>query len=80
MGIAAPVVKQNPGLRHFILLALLAGAPAIIGTWIGGFSFNPVLATIFLAIGVGAILQVIWEVGKLVRRDSERLGEPVSTG
>ena len=47
------------------------------GTWIGGFAFNPVLATIFLAIGVGAILQVVWEVGKLVARDTQRLGQPL---
>jgi zinc transporter ZupT len=77
VGIAAPVVRKNPGLGHFALLVLVAGAPAIIGTWIGGFAFNPVLATIFLAIGVGAILQVVWEVGKLVARDSAKLGVPL---
>ena len=76
VGIAAPVVKQNPGLRHFALLALLAGGPAILGTWIGGFAFNPVLATLFLAIGVGAILQVVWEVGKLVAKDSAKIERP----
>ena len=74
IGIVAPVVRQNPGLGHFALLLLISGGPAILGTWIGGFAFSPVLATIFLAIGVGAILQVVWEVGKLVVRDSERLG------
>jgi zinc transporter, ZIP family len=77
VGIAAPIVRQNPGLKHFALLALLAGGPAIVGTWIGGFAFNPVLATIFLAIGVGAILQVVWEVGKLVARDTTKLGLPL---
>jgi ZIP family zinc transporter len=77
IGIAAPVVKDNPGVRHFALLALLAGAPAILGTWVGGFAYNPTLATLFLAVGVGAILQVIWEVGKLVGRRSEALGEPL---
>jgi zinc transporter, ZIP family len=76
VGIAAPIVREKPTLLHFILLALLAGGPAIIGTWIGGFAFNPVLATIFLAIGVGAILQVIWEVGKLLLRDSASLQRP----
>ena len=70
VGIAAPIVRQQPPLIHFVLLALLAGAPAILGTWVGGFAFNPVLATIFLAIGIGAILQVIWEVGKLIAHDS----------
>jgi zinc transporter ZupT len=77
VGIAAPIVRKNPGLKHFVLLVLLAGGPAILGTWIGGFAFNPVLATIFLAIGVGAILQVVWEVGKLVARDTARLGLPL---
>lgn len=77
VGIAAPVVNRNPGLRNFILLALLAGGPAILGTWVGGFAFNPMLATVFLAIGVGAILQVVWEVGKLVTKQSKRLNAPV---
>jgi zinc transporter, ZIP family len=77
VGIAAPIVRQNPGLKHFVLLVLLAGSPAIIGTWLGGFAFDPVLATIFLAIGIGAILQVVWEVGKLVAKDSARLGKPL---
>jgi ZIP family zinc transporter len=77
VGIAAPVVRQNPGLKHFVLLLLLAGGPAILGTWIGGFAFNPVLATIFLAIGVGAILQVVWEVGKLIARDNAKTGQSV---
>jgi hypothetical protein len=36
-----------------------------------------VLATIFLAIGVGAILQVVWEVGKLVARETTTLGKPL---
>jgi zinc transporter, ZIP family len=77
VGIAAPIVRDNPGLKHFALLVLLAGGPAILGTWIGGFAFNSVLATIFLAIGVGAILQVVWEVGKLVTRDTQRMGLPI---
>lgn len=77
VGIAAPIVRKNPGLKHFALLILVAGGPAILGVWIGGFAFNPVLATIFLAVGVGAILQVVWEVGKLVARDSARLGLPL---
>lgn len=76
VGIAAPIVRQKPPLVHFGLLALLAGGPAVLGAWIGGFAFNPVLATLFLALGIGAIVQVIWEVGKLIVRDSVRLGQP----
>lgn len=77
VGIAAPIVRKSPGLKHFALLLLLAGGPAILGTWVGGFAFNPALSTIFLAVGVGAILQVVWEVGKFVARDSARLGLPM---
>jgi zinc transporter ZupT len=77
IGITAPLIRKNPGWKHFVLLISISGGPAILGTWIGGFAFNPVLATIFLAIGVGAILQVVWEVGKLVVRDSARLNLPV---
>jgi len=74
VGIAAPIVRKNPGLRHFALLILLAGGPAMLGTWIGGFAFNPVWATLFLAVGIGAILQVVWEVGKLLIRSSQQAG------
>lgn len=70
VGIAAPIVAKTPGIKHFALLVLLAGAPAMLGTWVGGFTFNPILATFFLAVGVGAILQVVWEVGKLLRHSS----------
>jgi zinc transporter ZupT len=60
-------------------LALLAGGPAILGTWIGGFAFSPLLATLFLSLGAGAILQVIWEVGKLLLNDARRQEQPALT-
>ncbi len=43
--------------------------PAILGTWIGGFAYSNLAATIFLAIGAGAILQVIYEVARLLLKD-----------
>ena len=76
VAIAAPVVRVSPGLKHFVALAVLAGGPAILGTLLGSYAFNPVLATVFLAIGIGAIVQVIWEVGKMVVRDNARAGRP----
>lgn len=76
VGIVAPLTREQPRLRTFLLLALLAGTPAILGTWIGGFAFNPFLAVLFLSLGAGAILQVIWEVGKLLTRDARRTGQP----
>lgn len=76
IGIAAPLTRtERPSIRTFILLALLAGAPAMLGTWIGGFAFNPFLATLFLSLGAGAILQVIWEVGKLLINDAQERNE-----
>jgi zinc transporter ZupT len=68
---------ERPKLRYFVVLALVAGAPAILGTWIGGFAFSPLLATLFLGIGVGAIWQVIVDVGRLLQRYAERVGEPL---
>ena len=79
IGIVAPIMRQRPRFVHFVLLALLAGAPAMVGTWIGGFIFDPVAATVFLAIGIGAILQVIWEVGKMVVRDAAKHEESVAS-
>ena len=74
VGIAAPVVRDKASIRFFIWLLLIAGAPAILGTWIGGFAFSPLLAVIFLAIGSGAIWQVIYEVGLLIQRDAKKAG------
>jgi hypothetical protein len=77
VGIVAPLTQKKPGLRAFVLLAMLAGLPAMLGTWIGGFAFNPALALLFLSLGAGAILQVIWVVGKLLKANAQRQEEPV---
>ncbi len=69
-GIAAPLLRgEMPGLLTFFGLAVLAGSPAILGTWIGSLAFSPFLAALFLSLGAGAILQVIWEVSKLLLKD-----------
>lgn len=75
IGIAAPLLRGEPRPVHFVGLALLAGGPAIVGCWIGGLVFDPLWASFFLAVGAGAILQVIWEVGRLVvGRTGETVG------
>lgn len=48
---------------------MVAGAPAILGAWIGGFAPSATLTVLFLGVGTGAILQVAYEIGKMVRRD-----------
>jgi zinc transporter, ZIP family len=96
IGIAAPLVparktsaenvaqasetKSQPGIKTFIGLALLAGFPAVLGAWIGGFAFSPLLGVLFLGIGLGAIWQVVVEVSALLRRYAERDGLPWISG
>ena len=71
IGIAAPLLRAEPRLRHFVGYALLAGGPAILGCWIGGMVFDPFWAAVFLAIGAGAIAQVVIEVGRLLATGRE---------
>jgi len=82
IGIAAPLLPagsgeegSTPGILTFVWLVMLAGVPASIGAWIGGFAFSPILATVFFGIGIGAIWQVIVDVSQLMidrarRRDT----------
>src|ERR671914_222403 len=80
VGISAPILRERPRLVHFLWLALLGGGPAIVGTWIGGFAFSNLLAAVFLAVGAGAILQVIYEVTRLLLRDSALTKTSVLSG
>ena len=81
VGIAAPVLKEKrPRFAHFAALALLGGGPALVGTWIGGFAYSNLLSAVFLAVGVGAILQVVYEVGRLLLGDSARSKTPALSG
>lgn len=77
IGIAAPIARERPALRHFVALAALAGLPAVLGVWIGGFTYSNLFAVIFLALGAGAIAQVVYEVGRLIVRQSAADQTPV---
>ena len=72
LAIVAPIAEKRPALRHFAFMGAIAGFPTVLGAWAGGFSYSPTLATFFLALGTGAILQVIVEVTKLVQRSWPR--------
>ena len=73
LAIVAPIAKDRLGrlLGHLAAMGALAGAPTIVGAWIGGFTYSPIGATFFLAVGAGAIFQVVYEVGKLMRQQRE---------
>jgi zinc transporter, ZIP family len=75
--VVAPIVRDRPSRRRLIVLGLVAGGPAIVGTWVGGFTHAKPLAALFLAIGAGAVFQVAWEIGRLIRRDEARNPAPL---
>ena len=69
LGIAAPIAEgERASLGRLAALALIAGAPAILGAWIGGFLANDVVGVLFFGLAVGAALQVVVEVGRFVAR------------
>jgi zinc transporter, ZIP family len=50
------------------VLTVVAGAPTIVGAWIGGYVTSDVLSVVFFALAAGAALQVVVEVGRFVAR------------
>jgi len=78
LGIIAPVLRDRPSIRHLALLGLLGGGPAILGAWIGGFTPSPSLAVLFLAVGTGAVFEVVYEIAKLLRKDTAQDAMPLT--
>ena len=78
LGIIAPVLRDRPGIGRLALMGFIGGAPAILGAWIGGFTPSPFLAVLFLAIGTGAIFEVVYEIAKLIQRDTTREPMPMT--
>jgi zinc transporter, ZIP family len=69
LGIATPIAERSKvSLGRLATLALIAGAPAIPGAWIGGFVTSDVLGVLFFAGAAGAALEVVVEVGRYVAR------------
>jgi zinc transporter, ZIP family len=70
LGIAAPAAESGSRFSFMRLaaLALIAGGPAILGAWLGGFASSDLLAVLFFAAAAGAALEVVVEVGRYVAR------------
>jgi zinc transporter ZupT len=64
LAIVAPLAKDRPSLRQLAWLGFLGGAPTIVGAWVGGLVYSPVLAVSFLGLGAGAIAQVLLQIGR----------------
>jgi zinc transporter ZupT len=54
--------QKKISIRSLVILGLIAGGPTILGTWIGGFLYYPIATAIFIAIGAGAIFQVVHQI------------------
>jgi zinc transporter ZupT len=70
LGIAAPAAEDRAhvSLGRLAVLTLVAGAPAILGAWVGGFVTSDILGVLFFAAAAGAALEVVTEVGRYVAR------------
>ena len=71
LGIVAPVARDNPSFKNLALAGLLAGGPTIIGAWLGGVAYSPLLGTLCMAVGAGAILQVLGVLYRVVSREAQ---------
>jgi zinc transporter, ZIP family len=81
LAIVAPVARGgSASVRRLALLGLLAGAPAVLGAWIGASAFNPSLAALMFGIGAGAIAQVIVQIAPAVKDEAGRLLHPLAAG
>lgn len=78
LAIVAPLAEheERPPLRRLALLGLIAGAPAILGAWIGGAAFNSSVVALLLGVGVGAIAQVIVQLVPSMRDSAGRALTP----
>ena len=82
LAIVAPLSRgrERPSLARLAVLGLIAGAPAIVGAWIGAAAFDPSLATLLFGVGVGAIAQVVYQLAPAMRDESGRTLHPIAVG
>ena len=78
LAIVAPIAHERPSPRRLALLGLLAGAPAVLGAWIGAAAFNASLAAFLFGFGAGAIVQVIVQLAPTMRDGEGRTLHPVA--
>jgi zinc transporter ZupT len=71
IGIAAPMLRVRPPLWTFAALTLLAGGPAVLGMWAGSLAYAPQWSAFALAVGAGAIMQVVVEVSAYLIRQND---------
>jgi zinc transporter, ZIP family len=78
LAVVAPVAHRTPALRRLMLLGLIAGAPAVLGAWIGAAAYNASLAAFLFGFGAGAIAQVIVQLVPALRDEDGRVLHPLA--
>jgi zinc transporter ZupT len=78
IAVVAPIVSVRMGGReggvswwHLAGLGALAGLPTVLGSSMGAFAPSPVFAVVFLAVGAGAVFQVVVEIVAQMKRGVE---------
>jgi ZIP family zinc transporter len=78
LAIVAPIAHARLTLGRLAVLGLVAGAPAVLGAWIGAAAFNRSLAAFLFGFGAGAIAQVIVQLAPTLRDGEGRTLHPAS--
>ena len=77
LAIIAPLARdaRRVPIGDLVKLGLIGGVPTIAGAWVGGFVYSPVWSVLFLAIGVGAIAQVIVQIVRQMARGTAPMAQ-----
>jgi zinc transporter, ZIP family len=77
LAIVAPVARERAArVARLAGLGVIAGAPAILGAWIGASAYQPGLAALMFGVGAGAIAQVIVQIAPQIRDSAGRVLHP----
>ena len=78
LAIVAPIARAQPTLRRLAVLGLIAGAPAVLGAWIGAGAYNASIAAFLFGFGAGAIVQEVVTLLPSLRDDDGRTLHPTA--
>lgn len=67
IAMVSPIIREPAKISQLGAMGLIAGVPTIFGAWIGGFVQLEIMAVVFLSIGAGAILQVVYEISRQLK-------------
>ena len=74
LAIVAPLAREPVRVGRLLRLGLLGGAPTIVGAGVGGLIYSPIWPVLFLALGAGAIAQVVVQLTRQVAGEESVAG------